>query len=58
MTDKKWGLKELLGEVERLLFLANSGLLLLEHLCRDVKLREEFFKHLYKMASDPEVAKE
>ncbi|MDY6966640.1 MAG: hypothetical protein SVM80_11875 [Halobacteriota archaeon] len=58
MTDRKWAPKELLGEAERVLLRANSGLSLLERLRRDAKLRDEFSKLLYQMASDPEVAKE
>ena len=58
MTDRKWSPKELLGEAERVLLRANSGLSLLERLRRDPKLREEFSKLLYQMSSDPEATKE
>ena len=54
----KWTPKELLGEAERVLLRANSGLSLLERLRRDAKLRDEFSKLLYSMSSDPEAKKE
>ena len=54
----KWTPKELLGEAERVLLRANSGLSLLERLRRDAKLRDEFSKLLYSFSSDPEAAKE
>ena len=53
----KWTPKELLGEAERVLLRANSGLSLLERLRRDAKLRDEFSKLLYSMSSDPEAAR-
>lgn len=58
MTNRKWTPKELLGEAERVLLRANSGLSLLERLRRDAKLRDDFSKLLYQMSSDPEATKE
>jgi hypothetical protein len=57
-TDRKFSPKELLGEAERVLLRASSGLSLLERLRRDSKLRDDFSKLLYQMSSDPESSKD